>query len=105
MNIPDSFSTFWTTVKRKSTHPCTVCRACVPSAIWQSAWLGIYYTYLKKQGGYRLGELQIALFKNTDPVEAVIPSDKKAVPVVLAANDYYAPILCTCLESIRGAYQ
>ena len=63
--------------------------------------LGIYYTYLKKQGGYRLGELQIALFKNTDPVEAVIPSDKKAVPVVLAANDYYAPILCTCLESIR----
>ena len=63
--------------------------------------LGIYYTYLKKQGGYRLGELQIALFKNTDPVEAVIPSDEKAVPVVLAANDYYAPILCTCLESIR----
>lgn len=63
--------------------------------------LGIYYTWLKKQGGYRLGELQIALFKNTDPVEAVIPSDEKAVPVVLAANDHYAPILCTCLESIR----
>ena len=63
--------------------------------------LGIYYTYLKKQDRYRLGELQIALFKNTDPVEAVIPSDEKAVPVVLAANDHYAPILCTCLESIK----
>ena len=63
--------------------------------------LGIYYTYLQKQGKHRLGELQIVLFQNTDPVEAVIPSDENAVPVVLAANDYYAPILCTCLESIR----
>ncbi|MFG6333704.1 MAG: DUF4422 domain-containing protein [Lachnospiraceae bacterium] len=63
--------------------------------------LGIYYVYLQEQGDYRLGTLQIALFKNTDTVEPVRPSCKEAVPVVLAANDYYAPILCTCLESIK----
>lgn len=63
--------------------------------------LGIYYIYLKKQGQKKLGELQIALFKNTEAVETVVPSCADAVPVVLAANDYYAPILCTCLESIK----
>lgn len=63
--------------------------------------LGIYYIYLKKQGQNKLGELQIALFKNTEAVEAVVPSCAEAVPVVLAANDYYAPVLCTCLESIK----
>lgn len=63
--------------------------------------LGIYYIYLQEQGKNKLGELQIVLFKNTEAVEAVKPSSKKAIPVVLAANDYYAPILCTCLESMR----
>lgn len=63
--------------------------------------LGIYYVYLQEQGKYKLGTLQIALFQNTEAVEPVVPSCKEAVPVVLAANDYYAPILCTCLESIK----
>jgi len=63
--------------------------------------LGIYYIYLQEKGNNKLGELQIVLFKNTDAVEKVVPSCETAVPVVLAANDYYAPILCTCLESIR----
>ena len=63
--------------------------------------LGIYYIYLQEQGKNKLGELQIVLFKNTEAVQPVIPSSKKAVPVVLAANDYYAPILCTCLESMK----
>lgn len=63
--------------------------------------LGIYYIYLQEQGKNKLGELQIVLFKNTDAVEKVVPSCKEAIPVVLAANDYYAPILCTCLESIK----
>ena len=63
--------------------------------------MGIYYIYLQEQGKNKLGELQIVLFKNTEAVQPVIPSSKKAVPVVLAANDYYAPILCTCLESMK----
>lgn len=63
--------------------------------------LGIYYIYLQEQGKNKLGELQIVLFKNTDAVETVTPLCKDAVPIVLAANDYYAPILCTCLESIK----
>ena len=63
--------------------------------------LGIYYIYLQKQGNSKLEELQIVLFKNTEAVETVIPTSQNSVPVVLAANDYYAPILCTCLESIK----
>lgn len=63
--------------------------------------LGIYYIYLQKKGDNKLGELQIALFKNVEAVGTVVPTSKNAVPVVLAANDYYAPVLCTCLESIK----
>lgn len=63
--------------------------------------LGIYYIYLQKKGNDKLGELQIVLFKNTDAVEVVSPTSKNAIPVVLAANDYYAPVMCTCLESVK----
>lgn len=63
--------------------------------------VGIFYEYLKKKGDYRLGELQIALFQNADePVEVEVEKDKKVVPVVLAANQEYVPILYTCVQSI-----
>ena len=63
--------------------------------------VGIFYEYLKKKGGYRLGELQIALFQNADePVEIKAKEDKNVVPVVLAANQNYVPILYTCAQSI-----
>lgn len=61
----------------------------------------IYYLYLQKQKKYRLGELQVALIHHTD-AEPVIESkdDEKAVPVVLAANQKYVPILYTCTQSL-----
>lgn len=63
--------------------------------------VGIFYEYLKKKGGYRLGELQIALFQNADePVDIKAKEDKNVVPVVLAANQNYVPILYTCAQSI-----
>lgn len=66
---------------------------------------GIYYLYLQKQGRYRLSEIQIALIKqvpcmcgiqkNTDNLKK-----SSAVPVVLAANERYVPILYTCVQSV-----
>lgn len=63
--------------------------------------VGIFYEYLKKKGGYKLGELQIALIQNADrqPVVDKIPQEN-TVPVVLAANQKYVPILYTCAQSI-----
>ena len=62
---------------------------------------GIYYMYLKKQGKYRLGELQIALIHNADAeTEITKTADGDIVPVVLAANQKYVPILYTCAQSI-----
>ena len=63
--------------------------------------LGIYYCWLQKQQKYRLGELQIALIHNTQadtPIKA--RTDSYTVPVVLAANQAYVPILYTCAQSI-----
>lgn len=61
----------------------------------------IYYMYLKAQNKYRLGELQIALIHNADADTVVKASDDKStVPVVLAANQKYVPILYTCAQSI-----
>lgn len=62
---------------------------------------GIYYLYLQKQGKYRLGETQIALIRNADEETEVkqIPAEN-TVPVVLAANQKYVPILYTCAQSI-----
>lgn len=63
--------------------------------------LGIFYTYLKEQNeGLRLGECQVALIKNVEVQPEIIPSGKNSVPVVLAANDFYVPILAVCLQSI-----
>ena len=60
---------------------------------------GIFYCYLKKKGGYRLGELQIALLEHAD-AETKVEKKADVVPVVLAANEKYVPILYTCLKSI-----
>lgn len=62
---------------------------------------GIFYQYLKKQGGYSLGELQVALIQNAEAETAIKPvPSEKTVPVVLAANQKYVPILFTCAQSI-----
>lgn len=61
---------------------------------------GIFYEYLKKKGGYRLGELQMAQIEKTESVPACRKKENGAIPVVLAANQAYVPILYTCLKSI-----
>ncbi len=63
--------------------------------------LSIYYLYLKEKNMYKLGELQVALFRNTD-IEKEVYADKSsnAVPIVLAANKKYIPVLYTCIQSI-----
>lgn len=62
---------------------------------------GIYYLYLKEQKKYKLGELQIALIHHADAEKKVlIDPSPEAVPIVLAANQKYVPILYTCAQSI-----
>ena len=62
---------------------------------------GIYYLYLQKQGGYRLKEAQIALIHHAQ-AQTEIKKVPGAVPVVLAANQEYVPILYTCVQSITA---
>lgn len=60
---------------------------------------GIFFEYLKEKGGYRLGELQMALIEQTEEnTDIDIKGDD--VPVVLAANQAYVPMLYICLKSI-----
>lgn len=63
---------------------------------------GIFYSYLKEQGKYRLGELQIVQIGHTD--EETICSSSNAeddsIPIVLAANQHYVPVLYTCIKSL-----
>lgn len=62
---------------------------------------GIYYEYLKKENKYRLKEAQIALIHHADAVPRIKEVySEKIVPVVLAANQNYVPILYTCAQSI-----
>lgn len=63
--------------------------------------VGIYYLYLQQKNKYKLGELQIALIENADkqPEITEIPSEN-TVPIVLAANQKYVPIMFTCAQSI-----
>ncbi|MDE7330695.1 MAG: DUF4422 domain-containing protein [Lachnospiraceae bacterium] len=63
---------------------------------------GIYYTYQKKYKKVRCCELQRTLFKNVDVPEKIKPAfAEKNVPIIVAANDYYAPYISTLLLSIR----
>lgn len=62
--------------------------------------IGIFYEYLKKKGGYCLGELQMALIEQTDEEPVCKRKKSGTVPVVLAANEKYVPILYICLSSI-----
>ncbi len=62
---------------------------------------GIYYQYVQEQGKYRLGELQVAFFQNAESdVEIEEKAMKDSIPVVLAANQNYVPILYTCIQSV-----
>ena len=61
---------------------------------------GIYYCYLKDKG-LRTLELQRVLFSNTEPAPCLRPlGGEKAVPIVLATNDKYAPYAGALVQSI-----
>lgn len=61
---------------------------------------GIFYEYLKQKGGYRLGELQMALIEQTEANQDIHIKADDDIPVVLAANQAYVPMIYTCLKSI-----
>lgn len=61
----------------------------------------IYLHYLQSLGKYKVKELQIAFFENTDPKPSLYPAAKKDnVAVVLAANNFYVPYVSTLIHSI-----
>ncbi len=63
---------------------------------------GIYYMYQKKYKKVKCCELQRTLFKNVDVPEKIKPAfTENNVPIIVAANDYYAPYISTLLLSIR----
>lgn len=66
---------------------------------------GIYFTYLGRQGGYRLGELQMAMIGNAQAETYEKPARNEIneineIPVVFAADKTYLPMLCVCLRSL-----
>ena len=54
--------------------------------------------YKKQNRNYRVKELQVALIRNTEYFS--IDKVANAIPIVLAANEKYTPILTTCIQSI-----
>lgn len=61
----------------------------------------IYIHYLKGQNKYRVKELQMTYYRNTDPLLRLEPIAKKDnVAIVLAANNFYVPYISTLLHSV-----
>ena len=61
---------------------------------------GLYYMYLKKQNGIRSFELPKTLFRDTAPKAKLEPVFAESVPIVLSANDRFAPYLDVMIESV-----
>lgn len=62
---------------------------------------GIFYLYICAQGKYKTAERQFALIRHADAdIEITAPKGENVIPVVLAANEKYVPILYTCCQSI-----
>lgn len=60
---------------------------------------GIYIEYLKSKGS-RVAELQKTIFMNTDVEEKVEILDIKSIPIVLAANNKFAPYMSIFIKSL-----
>lgn len=61
----------------------------------------IYIHYLQSLEKYKIKELQMAYFENTDPKMQIKRVTKENnVAVVLAANNYYVPYMSTLIHSI-----
>lgn len=64
--------------------------------------LNIYLAYEIDRHNYKVKESQMVVVKNTDPEPSLTPAfAKNNVPIVMSANDYYAPYLATAITSIR----
>ncbi len=61
---------------------------------------GIYYTYLKQQQDVKTFELPKTLFKDTTPRTVLEPAFTNEVPIVLSANNKFAPYLDIMIRSI-----
>ncbi|HJC48622.1 MAG TPA: DUF4422 domain-containing protein, partial [Candidatus Lachnoclostridium pullistercoris] len=61
---------------------------------------GIYYTYLSKKKSIKCFELPKTLFHDTSPNEQLKPVFENGVPIVLSANDKFAPYLDVMIQSI-----
>ena len=62
---------------------------------------GIFYEYISQKGHKKCSELQVALFKNIELEEKILPfTEQNNIPIVLAANNFYVPYLSVCLQSI-----
>lgn len=61
---------------------------------------GIYYTYLKEQKDIKTFELPKTLFHDTAPKIRLEPVFQNGVPIVLSANDKFAPYLDVMIQSI-----
>ena len=61
----------------------------------------IFIHYVNSQADRKVKELEIAYFENTDPKTVLKPfKDVAAVPIVLAANNYYIPYISSLLHSV-----
>ena len=61
---------------------------------------GIYSTWLKKRGDLNILELPKTLIRDTEPKKVLEPPYEKEVPVVLSANNKFAPYLDVMVRSI-----
>lgn len=62
---------------------------------------GIFFTYLKEQNKYKLGERQIVMFKNTE--NHIVPTPctvNNNIPIVMSANDKFAPFAAAAITSM-----
>lgn len=62
---------------------------------------GLYYTYLKNKDGIKWKELPKTLFVDTEPKDKILkPTFKDEVPIVLSANNKFAPYLDIMIRSV-----
>ena len=61
----------------------------------------IFIKYAIATGKYKVKELQIAYFENTDPVAKIQPiAQENNIGIVLAADNFYVPYVSTLLHSV-----
>lgn len=63
--------------------------------------LGIYITWLRLQNKYKIGELQVMTFLNTDIIEHPSPAFmENNIPIVFSSSEYFLPYCATAIQSV-----